>query len=188
MLEARNHQAKRRMARIVGMTIASMIATESIRIVLSAAPTGTCGWSTPLSQPPRSDTAANESNKNSRLTLWIVIASSHNQTRPDLLCTSAQRLPHTALSMTNAVTTPYRYHRGAPHIRPHLRRDRWNRARSGRVVLRIQLEPMQRQPKQHPRIAGAPIARRHCRPTAPQTAQTDRECKTPAGAGDVPGR
>src|SRR5260370_33812116 len=102
MLEARNHQAKRRMARIVGMTIASMMARESIRIVLSAVPTGPCGSSTTLSQPPRSDTAANESNKNSRLTLWIVIASSHNQTGTELLSALAERLPHTALRVDNA--------------------------------------------------------------------------------------
>src|SRR5271165_1604164 len=39
---------------------------------------------TPLSQPPRSDAPTNKSNKNGRLNLWIVIASSHNETWPDL--------------------------------------------------------------------------------------------------------
>src|ERR1700726_351253 len=40
VLEARNQKAKAKIAMIVGTTIASMIATESIRMVLSAAPIG----------------------------------------------------------------------------------------------------------------------------------------------------
>src|SRR3954454_8873045 len=42
-LDCRNQNAKARIATIVGTTIASMIATESIRIVASAAPIGPCG-------------------------------------------------------------------------------------------------------------------------------------------------
>src|SRR5215208_3503230 len=42
-LDSRNQNAKPRMATIVGTTIANMIATESIRMVLSAAPIGPCG-------------------------------------------------------------------------------------------------------------------------------------------------
>src|SRR5215212_10711613 len=42
-LDSRNQNAKARIAMIVGTTIASMIATESIRIVASAAPIGPCG-------------------------------------------------------------------------------------------------------------------------------------------------
>src|SRR5947209_6775714 len=43
VLEARNHQAKANVAAIVGTTMASMIASESIRMVLSAIPIGPCG-------------------------------------------------------------------------------------------------------------------------------------------------
>src|ERR1041385_7193629 len=43
VLEARKYQAKAKIATIVGTTIASMIAIESIRIILSAAATGPCG-------------------------------------------------------------------------------------------------------------------------------------------------
>src|SRR4051812_24147931 len=42
-LEARNHQAKANVAAIVGTTIASMIARESISSVLLAIPTIPCG-------------------------------------------------------------------------------------------------------------------------------------------------
>src|SRR5208337_4747442 len=92
VLEARNHQAKTRVATIVGTTIASIMARESTRIALSAVPTGPCGSSTPLSQPPRSNPALSVSNKNSRLNLWIVIASSHNETPRDLRVALAQKL------------------------------------------------------------------------------------------------
>ena len=43
MLDARNQKAEAKIATIVGSTIASMIAIESIRMVLSAAATGPCG-------------------------------------------------------------------------------------------------------------------------------------------------
>src|ERR1700722_9491310 len=42
-LERRNQKAKAKIAAIVGKTIASMIAIESIRMTLSAAATGPCG-------------------------------------------------------------------------------------------------------------------------------------------------
>ncbi len=42
-LDARNHQAKAKVAAIVGTTIASMMASESIKIVFWASPTGPCG-------------------------------------------------------------------------------------------------------------------------------------------------
>src|SRR5215475_11412056 len=47
VFEARNHQAKPRVAMITGTTIASMITTESMRISFSEAPMGPCGSSTP---------------------------------------------------------------------------------------------------------------------------------------------
>jgi hypothetical protein len=50
--DARNHQAKPIVARMTGLTIASMIAIESRRISFYAAPTGPCGSSTPP-QPAR---------------------------------------------------------------------------------------------------------------------------------------
>src|SRR5260221_11670813 len=43
VLDARNQKAKAKIATMVGSTIASMIASESIRMVLSAAPIGPCG-------------------------------------------------------------------------------------------------------------------------------------------------
>src|ERR1700748_1986407 len=43
VLDLRNQKAKAKIAMMVGTTIASMIAIESIRIVLSAAATGPCG-------------------------------------------------------------------------------------------------------------------------------------------------
>jgi len=43
VLDARNQNAKAKIAMIVGSTIASMIPHESIRIVFSAAPIGPCG-------------------------------------------------------------------------------------------------------------------------------------------------
>src|SRR5215475_4473638 len=52
VFEARNHQAKPRVAMITGTTIASMITTESMRISFSEAPMGPCGSSTPP-QPER---------------------------------------------------------------------------------------------------------------------------------------
>jgi hypothetical protein len=42
-LEARNQKAKAKIATMVGSTIASMIATESIGMAVSAAPIGPCG-------------------------------------------------------------------------------------------------------------------------------------------------
>src|SRR5580704_2253303 len=43
VLDARKYQAKAKVAAMVGSTIASMIAIESIRICLSAAAIGPCG-------------------------------------------------------------------------------------------------------------------------------------------------
>src|SRR5258707_7970319 len=43
VLDARKYQAKAKIAAMVGSTIASMIAIESIRICLSAAAIGPCG-------------------------------------------------------------------------------------------------------------------------------------------------
>src|ERR1700719_4332724 len=43
VLDARKYQAKANIATMVGTTIASMIAIESIRIILSAAAIGPCG-------------------------------------------------------------------------------------------------------------------------------------------------
>jgi hypothetical protein len=47
-LDARNHQANAKIATMVGATIASMIAIESIRIDFSAAPIGPCGARIPV--------------------------------------------------------------------------------------------------------------------------------------------
>ena len=41
--DARNQKAKAKIVTIVGSTIASMIVSESIRMVFSAAPIGPCG-------------------------------------------------------------------------------------------------------------------------------------------------
>ena len=51
MLDARNQKAKAKIATIVGRTIASMIASESIRMVLSAAPIGPCGSRMFIAEP-----------------------------------------------------------------------------------------------------------------------------------------
>src|SRR5260370_21959381 len=51
VLDARNQKAKAKIARIVGRTIASMIASESIRMVLSAAPIGPFGSRIFISEP-----------------------------------------------------------------------------------------------------------------------------------------
>src|SRR5579862_7740688 len=51
LLEARNQNAKAKIARIVGSTIASMMATESIRMVFSAAPIGPCGSRIFIAEP-----------------------------------------------------------------------------------------------------------------------------------------
>ena len=48
VLPARNHQAKPSVARMVGTTIASMIASELSRMVFSPAATGPAGSSTPV--------------------------------------------------------------------------------------------------------------------------------------------
>src|SRR4051795_11276578 len=57
-LDSRNQKAKARIATMVGNTIASMIATESIRIVASAAPIGPCGSKIFIAEP-RNGTATN---------------------------------------------------------------------------------------------------------------------------------
>src|SRR6267154_3217765 len=51
VLDARNQKAKAKIATIVGRTIASMIAIESIRMVLSAAPIGPCGSRIFIAEP-----------------------------------------------------------------------------------------------------------------------------------------
>src|SRR5688572_10411524 len=51
MFEARYHHANARIATIVGTTIASMIATEPVKMDFWATPTGPCGSSTPILQP-----------------------------------------------------------------------------------------------------------------------------------------
>src|SRR6267142_6178282 len=51
VLDDRNQKAKAKIATIVGRTIASMIASESIRMVLSAAPIGPCGSRMFIAEP-----------------------------------------------------------------------------------------------------------------------------------------
>src|SRR5882757_3404471 len=51
VLAARNQKAEAKIATIVGRTIASMIAIESIRMVLSAAPIGPCGSRIFIAEP-----------------------------------------------------------------------------------------------------------------------------------------
>src|SRR5689334_19771311 len=58
-LDCRNQNAKARIAAMVGSTIASMIATESIRIVASAAPIGPCGSKIFIAEP-ENGTATND--------------------------------------------------------------------------------------------------------------------------------
>jgi len=50
-LDARNQYAKAKIATMVGRTIASMIASESIRMVFSAAPIGPCGSRIFIAEP-----------------------------------------------------------------------------------------------------------------------------------------
>ena len=60
VFEARNHQAKPSVARIVGMTIASMMASESSRICASPLPIVPCGSTTMRPQPERLQSASSE--------------------------------------------------------------------------------------------------------------------------------
>src|ERR1700730_1660455 len=58
VLDERYHQAQPSVAAIVGTTMASMIASESIRMVFSASPTGPSGSSTAGLQPARTTEAS----------------------------------------------------------------------------------------------------------------------------------
>src|SRR5271166_3345634 len=67
VFDARNHQAKASVARIVGTTIASMMATESMRMVASPLPTCPCGSSTFGWQPANVSVASKPQRRSARV-------------------------------------------------------------------------------------------------------------------------
>src|SRR3977135_829669 len=73
--DARNQKAKAKIVTIVGSTIASMIASESIRMVFSAAPIGPCGSRIFIAEPEngtRHDGAAARTFRGLRIS-WIAL-------------------------------------------------------------------------------------------------------------------
>ncbi len=71
VLDARYHQAKASVAAIVGSTMASMIATESSRMVLSAVPTGPCGSRRPDEQAVRNSGAPASPRRKRRVPAYV---------------------------------------------------------------------------------------------------------------------
>src|SRR5712671_5036848 len=74
--DARNQKAKAKIVTIVGSTIASMIVSESIRMVFSTAPIGPCGSRIFIAEPEngtRHNGAADRTFRGHEIT-WIVFA------------------------------------------------------------------------------------------------------------------